>query len=499
MDSQLVTRNSEPIFDRRRAGVLLHPTSLPAGDLGPDAFRFVDFLAEAGYGVWQTLPLGPTHGDLSPYHCLSARAGNPRLVSAERLREAGWLDAEAAADPDPRARLAHAYRHFTHRADESARAAFRAFAQAQSGWLEDYALFEALRKGQGGRPWWEWPPPLRDRDAQALAATRARLADDLERVRFEQFVFAAQWQALRDYARGRNVLLFGDMPIFVAHDSAEVWAHRELFKLDARGQPTVVAGVPPDAFSATGQRWGNPLYDWERMRAEGFGWWLARLATELRRFDLVRIDHFRGFEACWEIPLADTTAVNGHWVKVPGEELFATLAGSLGSLPLVAEDLGHITPEVHALRRRFSLPGMKVLQFAFDGGADNPYLPHAHTVDSVVYTGTHDNDTTLGWFGELAPDRQLRVIEYLGYGQEPMPLPVMRAAFASVAQLAIVPMQDVLLLGPGNRMNMPGTERGNWGWRFGWEQLTPETHAWSRRALRLYGRSTHESPASQGA
>jgi 4-alpha-glucanotransferase len=491
MDPKRETADSGLVLDRRAAGVLLHPTSLPGADLGPDALRFVDFLAEAGFGVWQMLPLGPTHNDLSPYHCLSARAGNARLISARWLVEDGWLDESEAEQPDARLRLSRAQRRFAQQADSSTRAAFEEFAGANAAWLEDYALFEVLRKGQGSRPWWEWAAPLRDRDPQALAATRARVSDDLERVRFEQFVFARQWQRLRDYAHGKGVRLFGDMPIFVSRDSAEVWAHRDLFKLDADGQPTVVAGVPPDYFSATGQRWGNPLYDWERMRADGFAWWIGRFETELAHFDFVRVDHFRGFEACWEIPARDETAVNGSWVKVPGEELFDALVARFASLPLVAEDLGYITPEVRALRRRHGLPGMKVLQFAFDGGADNPYLPHNHSADSVVYTGTHDNDTSLGWFSGLTAEQQLRVTEYLGYAYEPMPQPLVRAALASVARLAIVPMQDVLLLGPGNRMNTPGTNSGgNWRWRFEWVQLTPEATAWFRRALAIYGRST---------
>jgi 4-alpha-glucanotransferase len=486
MNSKLETRNSKLILDRRRAGVLLHPTSLPAGDLGVDAHRFVDFLAETGAGVWQTLPLGPTHADSSPYHCLSAHAGSPRLIALPRLVEWGWLE---AADGDRRERLHQARAGFVQRAGREAQDAYQAFVREKHRWLEDYALFEALRKENGSRPWWEWEPALRDREPSALEEARARLADDIEQVRFEQFVFARQWTELRVYARGRGVLLFGDMPIFVAHDSAEVWAHREYFKLDARGQPTVVAGVPPDYFSATGQRWGNPLYRWERLKRDGFGWWLERLATELERLDLVRVDHFRGFEACWEIPAADETAVNGRWVKVPGRALFKAMLARFGRLPLVAEDLGLITPAVERLRRGFRLPGMGVLQFAFEGDAANPYLPHHHEPDCVVYTGTHDNDTTRAWFEALPAESQLRVMDYLGFPTEPMPLPLVRAALASVTRLAIVPMQDVLMLGRGHRMNTPGTSSGNWRWRFEWEQLTDETRSWLRRAVKLYGRT----------
>lgn len=482
----------DALLDRRRAGVLLHVSSLPGegatGELGPEAFRFVDFLAEAGFGLWQLLPLGPTHADGSPYHCLSAHAGHHRFISPAPLVQWGWLEAGAKRLADRRALFGLAQQGFIAQAGEHERRALAEFTTVEAHWLDDYALFEVLRKDQASRPWWEWPGPLRDRDTQAVSAARERHAADIERVRFEQFLFARQWRALRDYANARGILLLGDMPIFLAHDSAEVWAHRECFKLDGAGQPVVVAGVPPDYFSATGQRWGNPLYDWDCLESSGFSWWIERLRHELERFDLVRVDHFRGFAACWEIPAAEPTAINGRWVEVPGERLFDALLARIGKLPLVAEDLGLITPEVHRLRARYGLPGMKVLQFAFDGGADNPYLPHAHEPDSVAYTGTHDNDTTLSWFQGLSAKQQLRVVEYLGYPYEPMPRPLMRAAFASVARLAVVPMQDVLGLGPGHRMNTPGTSDGNWRWRFEWDQLSPDTSGWLRRALEAYGR-----------
>ncbi len=480
-------RNPHRILERRRAGVLLHPTSLPSGTLGDDAFRFVDLIAEAGFSVWQMLPLGPTHEDRSPYHCLSAHAGNPQLIAPQRLVAWGWLTPEAAAEPLARA-LARARATFQQQAAEAERSAFQRFCAAEAHWLEHYALYRALRVAQAGRPWWEWPAALRDREPEALALARAQLADALEQTRFEQFVFSRQWEELRAHARGRGVLLFGDMPIFVAHDSAEVWAHRQCFKLDASGHPSVVAGVPPDYFSATGQRWGNPLYDWDALQREDFAWWVERMHTEFNRFDLIRIDHFRGFEACWEIPAQDAVAINGRWVKSPGEALFAALARQLGRLPLVAEDLGLITEEVHALRERLGLPGMSILQFAFDGGADNPYLPHNHRPNSVVYTGTHDNDTTLSWFQGLAAPAQLRVVEYLGYAHEPMPWPLNRAALASVARLTVLPMQDLLALGRGHRMNTPGTASGNWGWRFEWEQIAPDLVPRLRRMNELYGR-----------
>jgi len=485
------------VLERRRAGVLLHPTSLPGGsgygDLGADALRFVDFLAQSGFGVWQMLPLGPTHHDGSPYHALSLHAGNPLLISLERLVEWGWLDRCDPVSADNAVayrldRLAQAHRLFTRNASAADHRALEAFIKAEAPWLEDYALYRVLRREHSGQAWFQWPKPLRDREPAALAAARKRFSDEIAQVRFEQFAFARQWQALRAHANERDILLFGDMPIFVAHDSVDVWTRREYFKLDADGQPTVVAGVPPDYFSKDGQRWGNPLYRWERMQADGFRWWIDRLTTEFRRFDLLRIDHFRGFEACWEIPAGEATAVNGRWVKAPGEALFEALMAHFEMLPLAVEDLGLITPEVYALRDRFGLPGMKILQFAFDSGPDNPYLPHNHSAASVVYTGTHDNDTTLAWFTGLPAERQLYAVEYLGYPHEPMPWPFVRCALASVAQLAIIPMQDLLALGHGNRMNTPGTTEGNWSWRFSWEQLPPDLTERLRRLTRLYGR-----------
>jgi 4-alpha-glucanotransferase len=479
--------NSKPVLDRRRAGVLLHPTSLPAGDFGPDAYRFVDFLVQAGLSVWQMLPLGPTHEDRSPYHCLSVNALDPAFINSEQLVSWDWLKPEAVRGTRS-AVMARAHDWFQMHADSAARAEWEDFTAAQAHWLDDYALYQALREAHGGLPWWQWPAPLRDREPAAVKAAQRDLHGRITLLRFEQFVAGRQWHELRAYARERGARFFGDMPIFIAHDSAEVWAHRECFKLDASGQPVVVAGVPPDYFAVHGQRWGNPLYDWDCAQANGFQWWSARLTAEFSRFDLVRVDHFRGFEACWEIPVAEATAANGHWVKVPGVALFDALLKHFGSLPLVAEDLGHITPAVHALRERYGFPGMLVLQFAFDSGPDNPYLPHNHQANHVVYTGTHDNDTTRAWFEALTADRQLRVVDYLGYAHEPMPWPLIRAALASVAQLAILPMQDILGLGRGHRMNTPGTTHGNWRWRFNWDDLSEAAITKLRKMVTLYGR-----------
>jgi 4-alpha-glucanotransferase len=477
-------------IDKRRAGVLLHPTSLPGGDLGPDAERFLDFARDAGLSVWQVLPLGPTHADRSPYHCLSVHAIDPSLISLDRLVQQQWLEGLPATNDTGARRVALAMAYTGMRSNGSGhRALFEAFCEDDAEWLDNYALFQALREDGGERPWWEWPAPLRDREPKALAVAATRYGARIEEIRFEQFVAVSQWEQLRDAARARGILLLGDMPIFVARDSAEVWAHRDSFKLDAAGQPLVVAGVPPDYFSATGQYWGNPLYDWDAMRAQEFSWWRARMETELSRFDLVRVDHFRGFVACWEIPANEITAVNGKWVEVPGQELFDALIERFGRLPLVAEDLGLITEDVHVLRERYGMPGMAVLQFAFDGGADNPYLPHNIKPDTVVYTGTHDNDTTLSWFLSLSAQQQLRVVDYLGYLHEPMPWPLIRTALMSTAQLAVIPMQDLLGLGQGHRINTPGTNKGNWQWKFSWDDVAPDLAPGVNRLVLLYGRS----------
>lgn len=487
-------RTAHTPLQQRQAGILLHPTSLPGpwycGDLGSEAWHFVDFLAAAGQRVWQILPLGPTHDDMSPYQSLSAHAGNPQLISIEALQAQGWLEGGITPDPRPEAKaplIARAWQGFNVRADDGARAELRRFIDA-SHWLEDYALFRIIKQVEQGRGWNEWPAPLRDREPAALAALRESHGDELAAIRFEQFVFEQQWQALKRHANGKGITIFGDMPIFVAHDSADVWAQRQCFDLDESGRPTVVAGVPPDYFSATGQRWGNPHYDWEWMEADGFSWWRQRLEGQLRLFDLVRIDHFRGFEAYWEVPVHEETAINGRWVKAPGDALFAALQERFDPLPVVAEDLGTITPEVTELRTKYALPGMRILHFAFDGSPDNPYLPHNHDVNSVVYTGTHDNDTTLGWYASLPEPVRQTMNEYLGQPGEAMPWPLIRAAYASVARLAIVPLQDVLELDGEHRMNTPGTTVGNWQWRFRWEQVAPDRAPRLLRLTELYRR-----------
>ncbi len=490
-------------FARRRAGLLLHPTSLPGpwgnGEIGAEARRYVDFLAAAGQTVWQMLPLGPTHYHGSPYQCLSVQAGNPQLISIDEVIRHGWLDRATAQAVFSDQGLGLAQRRFhlleeachgfRARAGQAEREALQRFIAAERAWLEDFALYQALRKEYKGRDWSQWPAPLRDREPAALAAARRHFDDFIQQVYFEQYLFFTQWHALKNYANERGVLMFGDLPIFVAYDSVDVWTRRQFFKLDAEGRPQVVAGVPPDYFSATGQRWGNPHYRWEAMEEDGFSWWLERIDMQLRLFDLVRIDHFRGFHASWEIPAAEETAINGRWVEVPGEKLFDTLRARYGSLPFVAEDLGVITAEVTALREKYALPGMRILQFAFDGSHDNPYLPHNHERNAVVYTGTHDNDTTLGWLHGLSEESRGYVREYLGLtGEQDMLWSLMRTAQASVAVMAVLPMQDVLGLDSRHRMNVPGTEQGNWRWRFQWEQMPAGVTGRLRHLAELYGR-----------
>lgn len=476
-------------LDRRRAGVLLHITSLPGdgpcGTLGDQAHRFVDWLAEAGLSVWQLLPVGPTYADQSPYQSPSAHAGNPRLIDLERLVHAGWLSANwlpAADDGAHDAALKTAGQAFR-QGGGLASPAFKAFCQQHAYWLEDYVLFQALHDHHR-TGWWDWPAALRNRESDGLAAARDELGDELAQYRFEQFAFFSQWSELKRHANGRGILLFGDAPIFVAHDSAEVWANPEDFLLDDHGHTRVVAGVPPDYFSETGQRWGNPLYDWQALAEDDYRFWIDRLHTQLALFDLIRIDHFRGFEAYWEIPGEEPTAINGQWVAGPGDALFERLHAELGDqLPLVAEDLGIITPEVEGLRDRHGLPGMKILQFAFDGSPDNPYLPERHPENAVVYTGTHDNDTTVGWWQSLAPEEQARVRQVLGPDMADMPWGLIDAALASPSHLAVVPMQDLLALGSEHRMNTPGTTEGNWRWRFSWDAVPDGLAGELRRRL----------------
>jgi 4-alpha-glucanotransferase len=468
---------------------LLHPTSLPGpygiGDLGPVAYAWVDALARARQKWWQVLPLGPTgYGD-SPYQSPSAFAGNTNLLSPEQLVRDGLLDQNDLAgvrfrddrvDFEPVTQfknhlLARAWQNFQSGRGGPLRGPFDSFCQQQMSWLEPFALFRALSEVHRNRTWQEWPAELVRRDPAALQRVRDQLRNDLGRHRFGQFLFFNQWKSLKGYANSKGVRLMGDVPIFVASHSADVWSNPDLFYLDRDRRPTVVAGVPPDYFSATGQLWGNPLYNWEASRRSGHTWWIARLRATLEQVDLIRIDHFRGFEAYWEIPASAPTAQTGQWRKGPGAELFDTLEKALGRLPLIAEDLGLLTPEVGMLRDQLGLPGMRVLQFAFGGTSDNPYLPHNYVHNTVAYTGTHDNDTTAGWFAAAGDGERRMLQRYAPWVQQNPAQELMRLAWSSVADYAIAPLQDLLSLGTEARMNTPGKPNGNWTWRLRGDQL----------------------------
>jgi 4-alpha-glucanotransferase len=500
----------------RSSGVLLHPTSLPGrfgvGDLGVEAFRFADFLSASGQTFWQIMPLGPTgYGD-SPYSAFSAFAGNTLLVSPERLVEDGLLDADDLRDAPAlsaarveygkvidykRGLLEKAFLNFRAKADRETRSDYEGFLGFASFWLEDYALFSALKDEHGGE-WHKWPRPLARRESAALQAASLSLRERVEAHKFFQFAFFKQWLLLKKYCSGRGVRVVGDMPIFVAHNSADVWARPGLFKLDDDGGPSVVAGVPPDAFSETGQLWGNPIYDWDAMRAEGFRWWVERVRETLKLVDVVRVDHFRGFAAFWEVPAEHETAERGRWVNAPGGELFKAMREALGDPPIIAEDLGTITPDVHVLRDESGFPGMRVLQFAFGGDPRDTHLPHNYTSHSVVYTGTHDNDTTVGWYESRAgagakDDKQLRrelenCLKYLDTDGGEIHWDFIRAAWASVAVIAVAPLQDVLGLGSGARMNTPASAEGNWAWRFREGALTDGLRDRLRDLTKTYGR-----------
>jgi 4-alpha-glucanotransferase len=469
----------------RAAGLLLHPTSLPGrfpiGDIGPAAIAMLDWMVSAGFTVWQVLPLGPTGMGDSPYNALSAFAGNPLLISPEGLVADGlvsaealrpWEGAESASVDFPaavrckEAILRQAFERFEGGSFPDLAVALERFAdrERRAAWLDDWALYASLKRSHSGASWLDWQPGLRHREPQALRHHATGLASELRFATFCQFLFARQWTVLRAAAESRGIRILGDVPIYVAPDSADTWAHRQLFDLDPEGRPRAVAGVPPDYFSADGQRWGNPLYRWNLLRDEGYRWWIARLRAQLELAHLLRLDHFRGFVAYWRVPQRARTARRGKWVKGPGEAFFAAVRRGLGSLPLLAEDLGEIDDRVHRLRRKLDLPGMRVLQFGF-GSEDSDHSPHRHEPRSVVYTGTHDNDTTRGWFAHAGEDERRRVLTYLGATPETVGSAMLRAAYASVAELAIVPLQDVLELGGEARMNQPGQRNGNWSWR----------------------------------
>jgi len=505
----------------RTSGILLHPTSLPGrygiGDLGHEAFAWIDWLAAARQSIWQILPLGPTGFADSPYACLSAFAGNPLLISPDRLIESGDLSTADMQDlpmfSDERVDygaviawkmplLRRAAQRFLTQATGERQERFRRFCAENAAWLDDFCLFITIKEHFNQRMWTEWEANIALRETQALA--RWRQSKEIALHQVLQFFFWEQWQALKSYANAHGVRIVGDVPIFVAEDSADVWANRDLFHLDETGRPVVIAGVPPDYFSETGQRWGNPLYRWDVMAERGYRWWIERIKNMLDQVDIVRIDHFRGFVAYWEIPAGEPTAVKGRWVAGPGAALFEAIEKELGRLPIWAEDLGVITPEVIGLRERFGFPGMKILQFAFDEDAlrasfgnytHNPFLPHNYTQNFVVYTGTHDNDTALGWFNNSSAEARQKALEYLGCDAHTFNWSLIRAAMASVAHTAILPLQDLLGLGTEARMNLPGTTGNNWTWRCPPEALTEQLAERLAKMTRCYERiSRQEKP-----
>lgn len=495
---------------QRASGILLHPTSLPGrygiGDLGDSAYQFVDFLVKAKQSLWQILPLGPTgYGD-SPYQCFSAFAGNALLISPDKLVEEGFLPAEAVKQVPqfPANKVDYgwvieyknslfklAFNYFQKQGTAVQQTAFQEFCAENSEWLDDYATFVAIKSKHidvEGGVWNTWAAEIARREPAALAEWRTKLAEEIELYKFLQFLFFKQWLTLKAYANERGIQIVGDIPIFVAFDSADVWAHPELFYLDEAGQPTVIAGVPPDYFSETGQRWGNPLYRWDKMAEDGYEWWVKRLKSTFTVADIARIDHFRGFEAYWEIPASEPTAVIGQWVKGPYMHFFEVMEAKLGKLPIIAEDLGVITPEVKALRDQFDFPGMKILQFAFGGEQNSDFLPHGFTQNCVVYTGTHDNETTVGWYLNASEAERDHIRRYLAVSGRDIAWDMIRLAFMSVADTAVIPMQDLFSLDNTARMNYPGKSSGWWQWRYLAPMLTEQIANRLAELTHLYGR-----------
>lgn len=493
----------------RSSGVLLHPTSFPnrlgVGDLGAEAYRFIDFLHDCHQRVWQVLPIGPTgHGD-SPYMSYSSMAGNPLLISLDRLKESGQLTDEELNIPDittstvdydaaTQAKmplLARAADRFQSQASDEQRQAFDDFCRDRGFWLEGYALFMALKQAHGGQSWHQWDAAIARREPEAIALWTDKLSTEVFHQKYWQFLFYQQWSSLRQYANERGVSIMGDMPFYVAHDSADVWEFPDCFRLDPEtGLPTSVAGVPPDYFSATGQLWGNPIFNWERIEALEFQWWIQRFEALLEFVDIIRIDHFRGFQAYWEVPADEETAINGEWVEAPGEALFDRLKQEIGALPIIAEDLGVITPAVEALRDRYEFPGMRILQFAFGSGPGNVYLPFNYNQNCLAYTGTHDNDTTVGWYESADDYAKTSLHEYLGSpGPDGIHWDIIRLALSSTANQAIIPLQDLMGLGTEHRMNTPGVGEGNWVWRYHPADITDPIKDRLRHLTQIYGRA----------
>jgi len=492
------------MLDVRGCGVLLHPTSLPGpggiGTLGRDARRFVDLLAAMGMSYWQVLPLTPPACGNSPYSAFSAFAGNPLLIDLDQMVVDGDLAAIRYEEGPSGTRVDfEAVSEKKMKLLQAAGTTFLASDAAQgkeefwdfcnsTPWLHHYALFMALKHRYKGRSWEKWPADYALLTPKTYEKASIELGAEIGIQKYIQWQFFRQWRGLRTYAARKGIAVIGDIPIFVGYDSADVWSHRELFLLDSKGKPKVVAGVPPDYFSATGQLWGNPLYDWEMMGHQKYAWWIERFQSMFELFDIIRIDHFRGFEAAWHVPAGEKTAVDGAWVKAPGTILFDAIFAALGKLPVIAEDLGVITSEVVALRERYDFPGMKIVQFAFDSGPSNPYLPHNHQKKSVVYTGTHDNDTTAGWYGSLSDIKRKRVNYYVGGRGDDTVECLVRMVLMSVADTAIIPLQDLIRSGSEARMNVPGTAFGNWGWRFTWDMISHELAGHVRDQIECYGR-----------
>ncbi len=491
----------------RSSGILLHITSLPGrygiGTMGREACHFVDFLVASGQKLWQILPLGHTgYGD-SPYQCFSAFAGNPLIIDLEKLVEQQLLtpddlpDHEHFSDDEvdygkqfheKYVLLEEAYKRFQEIDAPEMKQQYESFCTSNNWWLDDYAFFMALKIHYGGKAWNEWDDQIRKREPGALERYREHLADTIGFYSFLQFLFYQQWLELKTYANTNNIKIIGDLPIYVAFDSADAWANPEIFDFDENLNPRTVAGVPPDYFSETGQLWGNPIYDWEYLKEQGFRWWIDRIKANFLLYDILRIDHFRGLAAYWSVPYGEETAINGKWIDAPGEAMLRAVYDALGEKPIIAENLGVITPDVEELREQFNMPGMKILQFAFDSGEDNDFIPHTYDKNSVVYTGTHDNNTTVGWFKHSPPQDKQHMHDYFCLHENDPAWSLIRLAWSTVSNIAIAPMQDLLRLDEDARMNFPGKSPGYWKWRYRKELLTQEHVEWLRRITRVYGR-----------
>lgn len=494
---------------KRSCGILLHPTSLPGkygiGDIGKEAFKFIDFLEKAGQKIWQILPLGPTGYGNSPYQCYSSLAGNPLLISLEELVEKKLLSKQDVDNQDlfnftenqvnfedvqlyKNLLLQKAYNNFTSSEFEADQNGFDLFCKNKCNWLDDYALFMALKKYFNDLPWYEWADDFKLRNAEALNFYKQKLKNEIALQQFIQYLFFSQWEAVRLYANTKGIKIIGDIPLYVSFDSADVWIYPEYFLLDEHRNPISVSGVPPDYFSKTGQLWGNPVYNWEVLEKNQFSWWVNRIQENLKLYDIIRVDHFRGLSAYWAIPFGDETAINGEWIDAPGKQLFDTLLCKLGDLPLIAEDLGAITPEVEQLRDTFDFPGMKILQFAFDSDEANEYLPHTYIKNCIAYTGTHDNNTVRGWWNSTTEENKQHVLDYLNCSENDVCWTLIRAVWSSVANITIVPLQDLLELGEEGRMNTPGATANNWLWRFREDSLTNKLAEKMKKITTIYDR-----------